>query len=294
MTTPTPRRVLVLGYGRLGRAFCRLYHSTYQIRGVKRTPIAPSADSPCEVVCLPIRDDALRPHLAWADVVLFCPASGRSGVDRETEQDSARYRETYLGNMESVTARLQEPGIRPPVVILVGSTGVYPRSIGGVWSEERSIPVDTPRQKVLLQTEQALIRSGLPYVILRCGGLYGEGRNPLAWIGRRAESSGIERSDDPLSLVHQDDVCGVIDRVIATGVTNDIFNVRDDSLFTRGILAAMVAAHAAEPLADRAPAPAPQAPPDRLIPNDKLKRRLAYRFSRPPVTAYLTTSPAIS
>jgi nucleoside-diphosphate-sugar epimerase len=294
VTTQSPRRVLVLGYGRLGRAFCRLYHSAYQIRGVKRTPLAPTAGAPCEVVCLPIRDAALRPHLEWADVVLFCPASGRSGGGRETEQDAVHYRETYLGNMESVTARLQEAGIRPSVIILVGSTGVYPRSMGGVWSEERLIPVDTPRQQVLLQTEQALIRSGLPFVILRCGGLYGEERDPLALIGRRTEPSGIERTEEPLTLVHQDDVCGVIDRVIETGVTGEIFNVRDDSLFTRRMLQAFVAARADEPVADRAPAPPPRLPSDRLIPNDKLKRRLTYRFSRPPITAYLTASPAIS
>jgi len=291
----TRRRVLVLGYGRLGLAFCRLYHAGYRIRGIKRTPLAPPADAPCDVVCLPIRDAALQPHLAWADVVIFSPASGRTGGGGETEEDAARYRETYLGNMECVTALMRQEAIRPSVVILVGSTGVYPRSTGGVWTEDRTIPVESPRQEVLLQTERALTRSGLPYVILRCGGLYGEGRDPLGWVGQKKELVSTDKAEEVLSLVHQDDVCGVIDRVIATGVTNEVFNVRDDSAFTRRALYALIAARAGVPIVDRGPAP-PVGPasPDRRIPNDKVKTRLAYRFSRPPITDYLTATPAIS
>jgi nucleoside-diphosphate-sugar epimerase len=296
----TAQRVLILGYGRLGQAFCRLYHAAYAIRGIKRTPLPPLPDAPCDVVCTPIHDAALQPHLAWADVVIFCPASGRNGGGRDGERDAARYRETYLGNMQYLTALMMQASIHsggPRVVILIGSTGVYPRSTGGVWSEERPIPIETPRQEVLLLTEQVLIRSGLPFVILRCGGLYGEGRDNLAWIGRRKELHSTELTDELLSLVHQDDVCGVIDRVIERGVSNEIFNVRDDSALTRKALYTLIAARAGVPILERGPAPAPPVPSvpiDRRIPNDKLKTQLGYRFSRPPMTAYLTGTPAIS
>jgi len=80
--------------------------------------------------------------------------------------------------------------------MLIGSTGVYPRSTGGVWSENRPVSVETPRQEVLLLTERVLIVSGLPYVILRCGGLYGEGRDALLWIGRRKELPSTELTDE--------------------------------------------------------------------------------------------------
>jgi nucleoside-diphosphate-sugar epimerase len=290
----TAQRVLILGYGRLGQAFCRLYHTAYAIRGIKRAPLPPALGTLCDVVCTPIQDEAVRTHLAWADVVIFCPASDRNGGGRDGEQDATRYRETYLGNMQYVTAQMKTAAIRPgrpPVVILVGSTGVYPRSSGGVWSEERPIPVESSRQEVLLLTEQALIGSGLPYVVLRCGGLYGEGRDNWLGIGRRTELRSVELSDEVFSLVHQDDVCGVIDRVIAGGVTNEIFNVRDDTALTRKALWTQIAASAGLPIVECGPAPASTG---RVIPNDKVKARLAYRFSRPPITAYLTETPAIS
>lgn len=285
----TPRRVLILGYGRLGRAFCRLYHAVHQIRGVKRTPLPPGVESPCEIICAPIGGEAAHPHLAWADVVIFCPASGREGGrdrgGRDREQDTARYRETYLGNMEAITAWMGRASASPPVVILISSTGVYPR-LAGVWSEERPIPVESPRQEVLLLTEQALIRSGAPFVILRCGGLYGEGRENFLWLGRKTELSSAELTEEPLSLVHQDDVCGVVNRVIESGVTREIFNVRDDSAFTRKTLYTMIAKRLGIPIVDRGPAAVSA---DRQIPNDKLKQRLGYQFSRPPITAYLST-----
>jgi nucleoside-diphosphate-sugar epimerase len=186
--------------------------------------------------------------------------------------------------MEFVVALMAASSMRPSAVILIGSTGVYPRGIGGVWSEERPIPVETPRQEVLLSTEQALVRGGLPYVILRCGGLYGEGRDNRLWVGRKTELLSTELTDEPLAFVHQDDVCDVIDRVISRGVVREIFNVRDDSAFSRRELYTALAARAGVPIVDRGPAPLMV---DRRIPNEKLKARLGYQFCREPITAYL-------
>lgn len=275
-------RVLILGYGRLGQAFCRLYGATYQIRGIKRSPLS---GNPCEVVLLPIQCEALRPHLDWAEVVIFCPSSGRGGGSRGGESDFALYRETYLDNMEFVVKLMTHERTQPASLLLIGSTGVYPRLQGGVWSEDRAIPVESERQEVLLRTEEALIASGAPYVILRCGGLYGEGRDNFAWVRRKTAVLTSELTEEPLSLVHQDDVCGVIDRVIQRRVTNDIYNVRDDSAFSRKSLFGAIAARANIPVVqDGAPPPAIH----RHIPNARVKEHLGYQFHSPPITSFLT------
>ena len=278
-------QLLIIGYGRLGQAFYRLYHSHYEIRGVKRTPLP---EDPCQLALMPIQSDTLRPHLRWADVVIFCPATGRAGSgasgSRGSESDFANYRETYLGNMEFVLGQLKHAHGSLRCFILIGSTGVYPRSQGGSWTEDRTIPVETPRQEILLLMEQALIQSGFPAVILRCGGLYGEGRENFSWVGRRKELLSSQLSDDPMTLVHQDDVCDVIQRVIEQQVVGQIFNVRDDSTVSPKTLFMQVAAQSGVPLVkDGHPPPAV----NRHIPNAKLKHVLGYQFHRQEITAYV-------
>ena len=284
----TPPRLLILGYGRLGRAFVQRHHAAYQVRGVKRTPIP--GDS-CELALMPIQSDTLRPHLAWADVVLFCPSSGGGGdgargqgkSGRGGGDDLSRYRETYLGNMQFVVALLERERAASRM-ILVGSTGVYPRGRDGVWSEEQSIPLESDRQEVLWRTEQALAGSGVPYVILRCGGLYGVGRENFGWVRRKSSLPASELTDEPLALVHQDDVCDVIDRAIRLGATNEVFNVRDDSTLSRKELFGAIAARANIPIVQDGPVP-PRI--DRRIPNEKVKTGLGYRFSKTSILDYL-------
>jgi nucleoside-diphosphate-sugar epimerase len=258
------KKVLILGYGALGRAFHRLYGSHYAILGVRRTP---AADEPCPLAILPIQSDALRPHLEWADVILFCPSSGGGDIEH--------YRDTYLGNMAHLVRRIRENPLSVQQIIAVGSTGVYPKNREGVWTEDDPVPVETPRQEVLRATETALMESGLPWAILRCGGLYGPGRNGFSRILRKKELRTSELSGQPIALIHQDDVCGVIDTVIAEKAQGEIYNAVDDSHLRRSDLERMVAEIAGIPIVDDGPPP-PE--PERIILNTKLKASLGYRF----------------
>jgi len=106
--------------------------------------------------------------MEWADVVLFCPSSGRG--------DLAQYLETYSDNMHYLLKTMRSQDLSVTAIVLIGSTGVYPRSQSKCWEESDAIPEESDRQKVLLETEGALRASGLPYAILRCGGLYGRER----------------------------------------------------------------------------------------------------------------------
>ncbi|MBI4715139.1 MAG: hypothetical protein HY760_04260, partial [Nitrospirae bacterium] len=214
------RRLLILGYGRLGQAFHRKYHSRYEIRGVKRTPLP---DDRCSLILAPIQSDAIVPHLPWAEEILFCPAPGGRG-SLDAEGNLSDYRETYLGNMTFLIDRLRRGKITPRRFILIGSTGIYPRSQEGPWMGDRPIPVETPRQEILLKTEQVLIASGLPYLILRCGGLVGEGRDNFFHLQRRERFRTSEMTDDKIALVDQEDLCDLIDLAIQREIRNEIYN----------------------------------------------------------------------
>jgi nucleoside-diphosphate-sugar epimerase len=257
-------RALILGYGLFGQAFHRLYHSRYQLRGVKRTPIA---NESCPIIPMPIQNKALMTHLRWTDVVIFSPSSGGG--------DLTRYHDTYLGNMDFVLRMIQTHHIAIQSFIVIGSTGVYPKSIDGTWKEDTPIPSETPRQGILLQTEQALKNSGLPYVILRCGGMYGDGRGNFSRVIRKGEIQTSEMSNQFLSLVHQDDVCGIVDRVITTKQQNTTYNVVDDSKLRKKELLQLISDEAGIPIVETGPA---SRTADRLIVNTKVKESLGYSF----------------
>lgn len=258
------KKVLILGFGALGRTFHRLYGSDYTIKGVRRTP---EDGGPCPLVILPIQSEALRPHLEWADVLLFCPSSGGGDIEH--------YRDTYLGNMRYLIRMIRENPLSVHHVIAVGSIGVYPKDREGVWKEDDPIPVESPRQEVLRATETELIESGLPYVILRCGGLYGEGRGGFSRIVRKKELRTSEMPESPIALIHQDDVCGIVDSVIRGKVQREIFNAVDDSNLRRSDLYHMIAEAAGLPIVDDGPAPHE---PQRVISNARIKFQLGYRF----------------
>ena len=273
--------MLILGFGALGAALARRHAGRYAFRGVKRGPIAAP---PCPVVTMPISDPRIVEHLVWADHVVFCPAPAAS--------DPATYRATYLDNMAAVTARMAERAVTPRSVILISSTGVYPES-GDEWIDEtRDLAVETERQGILVQTEHALIDNGAPYVIFRCGGLYGEGGD--AFRARLAEGriTTAMLSRQFVHFIHLADVCDAIDLAIRRGIVGEIFNLVDDFPIRRVEFYRFLSALYGIPIPDGGPAPAVAR--DRVISNAKAKSRLGLTLSSPRITDYLRASASAS
>ena len=271
-------KILFLGFGKLGRAFHRLFDSEYEIRGIRRNP---DPDEPASVIGLPIGSEAVLPHLNWSEIVVFSPSSGGGDLDH--------YKNTYLGNLTSVIGRIRADSLPVRLFILIGSTGVYPKEQSGVWTEEAELPSESSRQEVLVATEQALIESGLDYVILRCGGLYGEGRGNFGRIRRAGKARTSEMTGEFLPLIHQEDVCRVIHRVIGSGRRKEIYNLVDDSDLSRKKLYSWFADETWITIEDDGPAPVGH---ERFISNAKLKRDLGYELISPRLTDFLKARPA--
>ena len=268
------KRILILGFGALGQALVRYRADRYEFRGIKRSKVG---DPPCPLFYQPIRSPELVDHLRWADHVVFCPAP--------LGDDAGLYRDAYLENMGFLVAQIQEKEIPIRSVLLVGSTGIYPNSGSPIWAEESPIRGETPRQETLWQTEQGLIRSGIPYVIFRCGGLYGDGKGNFRERLAQGKITSAMMTRQYVHFIHRKDVCGATDLAIEKGIRGEIYNAVDDSEIRRvdfyrflGDLFKMAVADGGPPQ---------EGLPDRRISNAKIKTRLGLKFAYPKITDFL-------
>ena len=108
--------------------------------------------------------------------------------------------------------------LAPSHIIFSSATSVYSQTTGEV--TEASSLGGNP----VLEEAEALIRnSGIPYCILRYGGLISEDRNPATHFSGKFN---IPNGGAPVNLIHRDEIIELIAQVIeknATGVFNVVY-----------------------------------------------------------------------
>lgn len=125
---------------------------------------------------------------------------------------------------------------RPPArVVYISTSGVY-GDCGGSWvTEDRAPDPASDRAKRRLDAERTLGKwahgSGVEVVILRCGGIYGPGRLPVA---RLREGMVLVCPDEaPYSnRIHSDDLASVCIAAAERARAGEIFNVADGNTST--------------------------------------------------------------
>jgi len=132
-------------------------------------------------------------------------------VGPERVANSESFRDHTLGILAIMAA-----GTPPEAVVYLSSTGVYGNR-NGAWVDENS-PVGTnlgPRGDLRVESEAALLDSGLPVRILRCAGIYGPGRH----IGLRIRSGNyhVIQADPPLVVnrIHVEDLAQAVVQSLA-------------------------------------------------------------------------------
>lgn len=95
--------------------------------------------------------------------------------------------------------------------VLVSSTGVFGDASGVI--DENTVPnPETESGRFLLEWEAFWAKSlGNKSVILRAGGLVGSDRHPIHYLKGR---TGLKNPNHPINLVYQDDVIGIIQKLI--------------------------------------------------------------------------------
>lgn len=98
----------------------------------------------------------------------------------------------------------------PGLILFASSTSVYPQSEGEWVNEETEVAPVSFSGKRMLQAEELLHDSGLPYCIVRFAGIYGPGRDALL----RQVKNGQGGSDSFSNRIHADDAAGFICHLI--------------------------------------------------------------------------------
>ncbi len=96
-------------------------------------------------------------------------------------------------------------------LIYISTTAVYPQA-AGEYDESCKLAPDTPSGKIRLESEQALAQS-FQLCALRCGGIYGPGRNLLT---RLKEGKPLRSLDGPTHRIQVEDLTRLILQLLTT------------------------------------------------------------------------------
>lgn len=160
-------KVGVLGFGDIGGRLFEHLKSDYQCIAISRTP---KLDVPYWRRANASGWDDLADAIADLSVLVMT-------LTPATRSDEG-YRVGYVVPVQNVVS-ICKTMEQPPLLIFVSSTAVLHQS-DGEWVDESS-PCEPQRfnGKRMLEAEQLLPSSGLPYCIVRCSGIYGPGRGRL-------------------------------------------------------------------------------------------------------------------
>ncbi len=107
-------------------------------------------------------------------------------------------------------------------VIYVSSTSVYPNTNGEV-TEEMVTDIGQAENKTLATAEKMIREiSDKKITVLRCGGLTGYDRLLIRHFAGR---KGLTIGEEPVNIIHRDDVIGIIEAVIKQEKWGETYNV---------------------------------------------------------------------
>lgn len=140
-------------------------------------------------------------------LILTLPPGGR--------QYGAETTERYLDMLRPLAPWL--PGMH---VVYTSSTGVYGSRRGGRVTEETPVDPDTDSGRAVVAAEEWLGRTAGGCAILRMGGLYGPGRDPVRFFAR---AEAIPQADAPVNMLSLGAAIAAVRTLLDSGKTG-IFN----------------------------------------------------------------------
>jgi nucleoside-diphosphate-sugar epimerase len=211
------QRLLIAGAGYLGLALAERLAKKYEIILARRTA---SKGGPFQTIACDFADPQTLKNLPEVDAVYYA-ASADDGSD-------AAYERVYLNGLKNLVdqVKLQR---HPPRFFLASSTSVYSAKKGELVDESSQELEQESASRFIVSGENYLKASGLNGAILRCGGIYGPGREGyVRRVSERLEPL-MPNVEQWTNRIHRDDAVGMVEFLLekdrAAGI--EVFNSVD-------------------------------------------------------------------
>ena len=253
------RQLAIAGFGDIGTRVCEGLSPPWRVLALRRR----AREVPPGVRGIAVdlrRADSLRCLERLApDALLITLSPG--GRDIET------YREGFSGAMANVIAGLGAH--RPARAFFLSSTRVYAEHEGGWVDEDSPLDRDDPHAAAIIEAEERFREAFDAAVVLRAGGLYGQGPGPLL----RAVAAGRLRPAHPPvygNRIHRDDAAGFVLHALEAEPARATINLVDDACVPLQEIERWLCEHLRRPYTPPEPLAAGPAPRHKRIRNDRL------------------------
>jgi nucleoside-diphosphate-sugar epimerase len=265
-------RVLVIGCGYVGTPLAEsLAAAGHEVVGVSRAHpefAATVSHIPCDIT----RPDEIARLPREFDWVVNAVSSTKGGVNE--------YRAVYFEGTKNLLSHLQFRKY-----VFTSSTSVYGQSDGSLVTETSAAEPASPTSRVLRDTEELLLRSGRPAIVLRVAGIYGPGRGHLFQQFLRGEVRIHGDGGRFINMIHRDDVVAAIIKTLDSGRPNEIYNVVDDEPVTERVFFEWLAKNLQRDMPPSLPeserASRKRGATNKRISNGKLRNELAFTLKYP-------------
>jgi len=132
------------------------------------------------------------------------------GIPPRVKQNGADFYENILADW---TKYLQNYSITK--IVFLSSTSVYDSSKELITEESATNP-----ESIISKAEQIIIHSGLPYLIIRLGGLMGGDR----FVAKYYAGKTVEKANDPVNYLHQEDAVLFLSKALQQNLSG-IYNL---------------------------------------------------------------------
>lgn len=211
------KNISILGAGWLGNPLAlQLKLNGYNLKVSTTTPekISFFNDNEIESFIVKVGKNAdtnsLNELLFNTDILIITIPPGR------TQQ----VEDNYVDKIKNVILFIEKHKIKN--VIFTSSTTVY-LSLSGNVNEETPINPVSEMDKQIIEIENLLLNNNnFNATILRLGGLIGEDRHPVHFIVKKDV---VEDANNPVNMVHRNDIIRFIEKIVANNLTNEIYNI---------------------------------------------------------------------